>query len=134
MATNKTKIVGLRLENEVAEYFKNKNLKEIVENIYKNRDSEALSDEFNQIEFLYDIDRETLIKNIRWLLDAEKLFVMDGHLKWNPTAVNPEYFSLDDKIDAMNISEKEKVALKHKIAESLVQMNRQDGIGNGAGV
>ena len=88
----------------------------------------------NEINFLYDIDKENLIKNIRWLLDAGKLFVVDGHLKWNPAAVNPEYFSLDDKIDAMNISEKEKVALKHKIAESLVQMNRQDGIGNGAGV
>lgn len=93
-----------------------------------------IEDGLNEIAFLYDIDGENLVKNVRWMLDSGKIFVKDGRLHWNPLAMNPEYISLDDKVDLMNLSNREKDKLKRTIADNIEKMARQDDIGNGGGL
>lgn len=96
-------------------------------------DSEVM-DEITQMCFLYDIRDIALVKNIRTLLDRGKIFIVNGSMKWNPLAMNPDYISLDDMIDLMKISDREKDRLKRKIASELERIARQDDLGNGAGV
>ena len=88
----------------------------------------------SEISNLYEIEEEKLVKNVKFLLDSGKLHVVDGKMKWNPMAMTGEYFSLDDKIELMGISEIEKNRLKKRIAETLDRISGTDDIGNGAGV
>lgn len=122
--------MAVRLPNEIAEYYSG-NLKEEIEGLYRKRE---VFEEINEISFLYGIREEALIKNVRFLLDSGKLFVKDGRLKWNPKAMTPEYFSLDDKVDSMKVSEREKDRIKKMVADNLDKMGRSDDLGNGAGV
>ena len=130
MSSTVTKVVSIRLRNEVAEYFKDKDLREILEQVYENGGS--LSDQLNEIAFLYDINGENLVKNVRWLLDSGKLFVREGRLCWNPLVMNEGYVSVDDKIDSMKLSEKEKNRLKNEILSTLE--SQKDFTGNGGGL
>lgn len=84
--------------------------------------------------FLYDVNEDILIKNIQWLFDSKKLYMQDGRLRWNPRHLDPEFFSLDDKVEALNVSEKEKSRIKRNIAENLEKMAKADDTGNGAGL
>lgn len=132
MSSTVTKVVSIRLRNEVAEYFKDKDLREILEQVYENGGS--LSDQLNEIAFLYDINGENLVKNVRYLLDSGKLFVREGRLCWNPLMMNPEYMSVDDRIDSLKISDKEKDRIRQAIISNLESMTRQDDTGNGGGL
>ena len=121
MASTTTKVVSIRLKNEVADYYADKNLKEIIEKLY-DKGSDELVEKLKEISFIYDIDAESLVKNIGWMLEQGKIFVGDGSLKWNPKAKNPDYISLDDRIDLMNISEREKDRIKRQILSELERM------------
>lgn len=92
----------------------------------------SMQDQLNEIAFLYDINGENLVKNVRWLLDSGKLFVREGRLCWNPLAMNEGYISVDDKIDSMKLSEKEKNRLKSEILSTLE--SQKDLTGNGGGL
>ena len=92
------------------------------------------STELSEICHLYNIKEESLIKDVKFLLDSGKIHISDGKMMWRPMAMTAEYFSLDDKIELMGISEKEKNRLKKRIAETLDRISGTDDIGNGAGV
>lgn len=134
---HKSKPISVRISFELIDEIENRakleqvSRSEIAEKAFK----QYLSDDgIQEMCFLYDVDRENLLKNIRWLLDSGKLFVKDGRLRWNPMARNPEYFSLDDIIDQMNVSDSERERLKRTIANNLNQVTGNDEFGNGAGV
>lgn len=130
--SNKDEItVGCKVKKEVAEELRIEaaesgiGVNTLLRKIIANRHTD---DVLREISFLYDIDTEKLLKNIQWMLGAEKLFVKDGKLKWNPKAMNPEYISLDDKIDLMNVSDREKDRIKRMIADNLDKMSRSDDL------
>lgn len=129
MSSTITKVISVRLRNEVAEYFADKDVKGILEQI---SEGSSLESELNEIAFLYEIDAGKLVKNVRWLLDSGKLFVKDERLCWNPLAMNEGYVSVDDKIDSMKLSEKEKNRLKNEILSTLE--SQKDFTGNGGGL
>lgn len=93
----------------------------------------AMEDQLNEIAFLYDIDGENLVKNVRWLLDSGKLFTKEGKLCWNPKATNPEYVSVDEAIDGLKAPEWKKNKYKQDILKSL-NLDRNDDTGNGGGL
>ena len=128
--------IGCKVDKEIAEKLRervagegkslNSYLKELV------KGESDLGKELTEIAFLYEIDGEKLVKNVRWLLDSGKLFVREGHLCWNPLAMNEGYVSVDDKIDSMKLSEKEKNRLKNEILSTLE--SQKDFTGNGGGL
>lgn len=128
--------IGCKVDKEIAEKLRervagegkslNSYLKELVEG------ESDLGKELTEIAFLYEIDGEKLVKNVRWLLDSGKLFVKDERLCWNPLAMNEGYVSVDDKIDSMKLSEKEKNRLKNEILSTLE--SQKDFTGNGGGL
>lgn len=91
-------------------------------------------DKIDEICRLYEIDKKNLFKSVQWLLDSKKLHVVDGRLKWNPRAIDEEYFSIDDEIDRMNLSPKEEKRLKQEIRDNLRRMVNNDYTGNGGGL
>lgn len=83
MASNKTKVVSVRLRNEIADWIAERNLKEIVENLYNGR--ELNNDGLLEISFLYDIDPQDLVYDIKEMLDNGVLIVKEGQLTKNVT-------------------------------------------------
>ncbi len=77
MASKTTKVVSVRLRNEIAEWLEGKNLKEIVENLYEGQEV----DDLLEISFLYDISPQDLVSDIKDMLDKGELIIEDGKLK-----------------------------------------------------
>jgi hypothetical protein len=77
MASKTTKVVSVRLRNEIAEWLEGRNLKEIVENLYEGQEVDGLL----EISFLYNIDPQDLVCDIKDMLDNGELIIEDGKLK-----------------------------------------------------
>ena len=78
MASTKTKVVSVRLRNEIAEWVAENNLKDIIENLYEGR--QANSDGLLELSFLYDIDPQDLVFDVKEMLDNGTLMVKEGQL------------------------------------------------------
>lgn len=132
--SNISQVISARVSNETAEYVRaqggNKS-RFIEEAIRAYRDG---TNELKEICFLYGIDEEKLVKNVKFLLDSGKLHVVNGRLSWNPKAQTEDFFSLDDKVEELGLSDVEKDRLKKTIAASLDRIEGSDDTGNGAGV
>ena len=118
MSTERTKIISIRLEREIVEYYRNKDMRKLMEGIYKERG-------LNEISFMYDIEREDLIQGIRDLLSSGEIEVREGKLR-----IPKREISVDEYIDRMAIKDKDR--LREKIIDSLGK--QQDDIGNGGGL
>ena len=80
-----------------------------------------------------NLEIKQVSKLVGWLFDTGKVFVTERGIGWNPKAMTEEYFSIDEKIEQMDLSDIEKDRLKKRIASSLMYLG-QDEYGNGGGV
>lgn len=136
--------IGAKIELSFMEYLRNKALqenksmselvREALNGDRKAYEYDKIAEKLQEITFLYDVTPEKIVSAIDYLLANGKLHVIDGKIHWNPTNYNSEYISVDEAIGMLQISEREKDQLKHKIIENLQAMIRQDDTGNGAGV
>ena len=90
-------------------------------------------EEIKRVSESYEIEIKQISKLVGWLFDTGKVFRTENGLGWNPKAMTEDYFSLDDKIEQMDLSDMEKDRLKKRIASSLMYLG-QDEYGNGGGV
>ena len=140
---NKNKItIGTKVDREFADYLKEKALKEnkslgdlVREGLKGERqtyEEESVASKIIELAFMYDVDAEKLLSNLGYLLESGKLFVSGGKILWNPLRKNPEYVSVDEAIDNMNVPEWRKKSLKESILKNLNVSF--DDTGNGGGL
>lgn len=91
-------------------------------------------DELDDLCRAYGLKKDVLIKNIGFLIKSEKIQFKDGKMVWNPFNMTDEFFSIDDKIELMKISEREKQKVRQTVADNLDRIAGNDYTGNGGGL
>ena len=123
--------ITVRLSDDMMEKISDRNISEAIREMFE---SDAKYEPLREMAFLYDTSEETLMEIMRYLLDSEHIYFVDGKIKWSQMYKNPDYPSVDDRIDVMNLSEGQKIQLKRNIIQNLDSASTQDDTGNGAGV
>lgn len=137
MPTKDSIVVSVRIKREEAERLKERAeykgkslgelLKEGIGKVEKDVKEDSIASKINELAFVYDIDAEKLLTKLENLLGSGKLYVENGNIEWNPTKKNPEYVSVDERIDELKVSEKEKDRLKESIISNFgYLMNKED--------
>jgi hypothetical protein len=146
MASTTTKTVSIRLRNEVAEYFSDKNLKEIVEGLYEDRNKSVIEDIWGGGAYDETLEEmaNKLGKSSDWLVSIMQqliehdYFYMDdnGKMMIRNLQLPDDGLSVDFHIDLLKVSARAKSDIKRKMIKDIPNYNLNDEeyyLGNGAG-
>lgn len=132
--------VGCKVEIEVADRLKerarergeslNCYLKQIIEDVPA---PTMYEEELARMARVLGTDEFTLLEVVDYLITEKKLYRNDkGKLSIKGMVADPDYLSVDDIVDNMSLTDKEKNRLKQDIISSLE--NQKDFTGNGGGL
>lgn len=129
--SNVSQVISARVSNEIAEYVKEQggNKSRFIEDALRSYRDGVKTSGLEEICFAYGIREEALIKNVEFLLGSGKLHVVNGRVSWMPKAQTSDFFSLDEKVEEMEMSDAEKDRLKRTIAASLDRIAQADDTG-----
>ena len=142
MSSTTTKVVAIRLRNEIADYYADKNLKQKIEEMYEKKD-DVWQGEGVYDELLEDIASK-LGKDAGWLVSIIDQMVKSGYFYINEKGrlsikglqLPDDEVSVDLQIDLLNLTAREKSDIKRRMIKDIPSYNRDSEeyyIGNGGG-
>ena len=136
--SNITKVIPLRLRNEYvdridqeAESYGSRG--KYIEHLMDNQGITMYEEELARMARELGTDEYTLLEVVDYLITEKKLYRNDkGKLSIKGMVADPDYLSVDDIVDNMSLTDKEKNRLKQDIIQSLE--SQKDFTGNGGGL
>lgn len=135
---HKTKRITVRVNEETYEkLIERENVSEEARKmIVRGLESEdMLSESWDLLAQELCLTQLELYEAVNNAVEKKVLYNKNGHLFFTRgTGISPDYISLDNAIDNVEMTDKERRRIKERILMNIKGMLRQDDLGNGAGV